>query len=108
MGRARKQKYRLSYFIQPKDIEMKSKLSVFTLLLITSFGAFADASSCYSISNQDSKNLCLAQAKQDKSYCYSVSDRDRKNYCLAVVGNDKSYCYSISSSDGKNECLARF
>ncbi len=87
---------------------MMSKLSVFTLLLITSLNTLADASSCYSISNQDSKNICLAQAKHEKSYCYSVSDSDRKNYCLAVVGNEKSYCYSISSKDAKNDCLARF
>ncbi len=87
---------------------MKSKLAFFTALTIFSAGAYAGASSCYSISNQDSKNLCLAQAKHEKSYCYSVNDRDRKNYCLAIVGNEKSYCYSISSSDAKNECLARF
>ena len=87
---------------------MKIKLSVFTLLLLANINVFADASSCYSISNQDAKNMCLAEAKHEKSYCYSVSDRDRKNYCLAVVGNEKSYCYSIASSDGKNECLARF
>lgn len=87
---------------------MTSKFTLLTLLLISSISAYADASNCYSISNQDSKNICLAQTKHEKSYCYSVSDRDRKNYCLAVVGNEKSYCYSISSSDAKNECLARF
>lgn len=87
---------------------MISNLSVFTLLLIISMNTLADTSSCYSISNQDSKNICLAQAKHEKSYCYSVNDKDRKNYCLAVVGNEKSYCYSISSRDAKNDCLARF
>lgn len=42
------------------------------------------------------------------SSCYSISNRDSKNFCLAVVGKQKSYCYNISSRDDKNACLARF
>jgi hypothetical protein len=83
--------------------------ATFAVLLISITGlAFAGASSCYSISNRDSKNFCLAQAKQEKSYCYSIGDRDQKNFCLAVVSKQKSYCYNISSRDDKNACLARF
>lgn len=68
--------------------------------------AFADASRCYSIQNQDSRNYCLATARGEKSYCYSIREQDQKNLCLAQTGGGKSYCYSIRSHDLKNQCLA--
>ena len=89
-----------------KEITMKKLILIG--LLVASTQAFADASHCYSIQDRDSKNLCLAQVKQEKSYCYSIGDRDQKNFCLAVVSKQKSYCYSISSRDDKNACLAKF
>jgi hypothetical protein len=81
--------------------------SVFALALIRVNGlAQADASNCYAIKNDDSKNHCLAIAKNTKSYCYSIHEQDTKNLCLAQLSNQKSYCYSIRSSDAKNQCLA--
>ena len=71
-------------------------------LLFTSL-AYAD---CYSISDQDKRNFCLAKSKQQSSYCYSVRESDSRNMCLAQVKNTRSYCYSIRNSDNKNECLA--
>lgn len=70
--------------------------------------AHASESNCYSIHNSDSKNYCLAKAKQQKSYCYSIRESDTKNLCFAQIGHQKSYCYSIRSSDTKNMCLASF
>jgi len=85
---------------------MKKSLILLLLTLFTS-SVFA-SSSCYSISNKDQKNYCLAKAKGQSSYCYSVSDRDKKNMCLAEVKGQKSYCYSISNSNTKNMCLSNF
>ena len=66
----------------------------------------ANPSHCYSIQNQDSKNLCLAVVNKQKSYCYSIGSSDLKNMCIAQVGEQRSNCYSIQSSDMKNLCLA--
>lgn len=68
----------------------------------------AAGENCYSIQNSDSKNFCLATAKNDPSYCYSIQNSDAKNMCLAYAKKDKSYCYSISNSDFKNQCLGQF
>jgi len=68
--------------------------------------AFSNPSHCYSIQNQDSKNLCLALVNKQKSNCYSIGSSDLKNMCLAQVGEQRSNCYSIQSSDMKNLCLA--
>jgi len=67
---------------------------------------YANPSHCYSIQNQDSKNLCLALVKKDRSNCYSIGSSDLKNMCLAQVGEQRSNCYSIQSSDMRNLCLA--
>ena len=83
-------------------------LAIIISSLITTTPSHAAGDNCYSISNSDAKNLCLATAKNDASYCYSISNQDQKNMCLAVVKRDKSYCYSISSQDQKNMCLANF
>ena len=79
-----------------------------TLGLITTTLVNAAGDQCYSINNQDSKNHCLATAKNDANYCYSISNQDKKNMCLAVVKRDKNYCYSISNQDQKNMCLGNF
>ncbi len=78
------------------------------ILLLGSGSALANESNCYSIKNNDSKNFCLANAKNQKSYCYSIQESDTKNFCLAKVGHQKSYCYSIRANDPKNQCLALF
>ena len=75
-------------------------------LSILCISAYANLSHCYSIQNQDSKNLCLALVKKEKSNCYSIGSSDLKNMCLAQVGEQRSNCYSIQSSDMKNLCLA--
>ena len=68
--------------------------------------SYANPSHCYSIQNQDSKNLCLALVKKERSNCYSIGSSDLKNMCLAQLGEQRSNCYSIQSSDMKNLCLA--
>ena len=75
-------------------------------LFLTGNSAVANPSHCYSIQNQDSKNLCLALVNKQKSNCYSIGSSDLKNMCLAHVGEQRSNCYSIQSSDMKNLCLA--
>ncbi len=79
----------------------------FTILFpISAFATRGD--DCYQISNADTKNYCLATAKEDKNYCYLISDADRKNSCLAITGRDKNYCYQILDADRKNQCLGQF
>ena len=76
------------------------------LPLLVNGAALANPSHCYSIENQDSKNLCLALVKKEKSNCYSIGSSDLKNMCLAQTGEQRTNCYSIQSSDMKNLCLA--
>jgi|LauGreDrversion4_2_1035121.scaffolds.fasta_scaffold162000_2 hypothetical protein len=86
-----------------KDMSIKVGLA----FLLSTTAVFASpASYCYSIQNQDSKNLCLALVKKEKSNCYSIGSSDLKNMCLAQVGEQRSNCYSIQSFDMKNLCLA--
>lgn len=42
----------------------------------------------------------------DSSYCYSISDADTRNYCLAKANNDRSICYTIQRSDLRAQCMA--
>ena len=83
-------------------------LAIIISSLITTTPSHAAGENCYSISNSDAKNFCLATANNSASYCYSISGQDQKNMCLAVVNRSKSYCYSISNTDQKNMCLASF
>lgn len=78
---------------------------IFGTLILLSYNSYADSASCYSIQNQNRKNFCLAQAKNEKSYCYSIQESNTKNMCLALTSKQKSYCFSINASDQKNECL---
>ena len=66
---------------------------------------FADVTSCYSIQDQDRKNLCLALGLKQPSFCYSIKANDDKSFCLAQVHNQRTYCYSITFNDLKNQCL---
>jgi uncharacterized protein YxeA len=86
---------------------MKKILILLTACLICSV-AYSVGENCYQINNIDSKNYCLATAKQEKSYCYQINDADRKNMCLAQAGREKSYCYQINNTDTKNQCLGQF
>jgi hypothetical protein len=82
------------------------KLLLLILPLLMTQSANANESSCYSISNVDQKNVCLALVKKQSSYCYSVQNTDTKNICLAQTKMQRRYCYSISSPDVKKQCLA--
>jgi len=68
----------------------------------------ASETDCYSIKDQDRKNLCLATSKRQVSYCYAIKNADSKNMCLARVDLKKSHCYSIKDKDSQKECLAMF
>ena len=70
--------------------------------------AQASETDCYSIKDQDRRNLCLATSKRQVSYCYAIKNADNKNMCLARVGLKKSNCYSIKDKDSQKECLAMF
>lgn len=96
-------------FLLTMKVQTMKKIYFIFLSSFISIPAFADASYCYSITNQDQKNYCLAQAKRDSSYCYSIyNDQAKKNMCLAVVKNDSSYCYSIYNNQNmKNSCLGQ-
>lgn len=81
-------------------------LSLATLLVLPAPAAAQDTSRCYSIRDNDRKNMCLALARRDASTCYSIRDNDDKNLCLAQVRGQRSTCYSIRDNDQKNQCLA--
>jgi hypothetical protein len=81
-------------------------IAIGVALLLTTPKVHANESNCYSIQNADTKNSCLAIAKNQESYCYSIRESDAKNLCLAQIKKQKSYCYSIKSSDTKNQCFA--
>jgi hypothetical protein len=70
--------------------------------------ARASETDCYSIKDQDRKNLCLATSKRQVPYCYAIKNADSKNMCLARVDLKKSHCYSIKDKDSQKECLAMF
>jgi hypothetical protein len=70
--------------------------------------ARASETDCYSIKDQDRKNLCLATSKRQASYCYAIKNADSKSMCLARVDLKKSHCYSIKDKDSQKECLAMF
>ena len=76
------------------------------LSLLLPVVSVASETHCYSIRDNDRKNVCLATAKNQPSYCYSVQDSDTKNVCLAQVKDQRSYCYSVRNADLKNQCLA--
>jgi hypothetical protein len=81
-------------------------IAIGVALLLTTPKVHANESNCYSIQNADTKNSCLAIAKNQESYCYSIRESDARNLCLAQIKNQKSYCYSIKSNDTKNQCFA--
>lgn len=57
------------------------------LLIAAAAPAFADstaaAGACYSISDADSRTVCLAKAHGNPSLCYSVKDAGKRAQCLA-------------------------
>lgn len=80
----------------------------FALITLHATNCFAGAGdNCYSIQNQDSRNFCLATAKQNKNHCYSITSMDQKNMCLALASNDKNHCHTIRNRDTKNHCLGQ-
>ncbi|MEI6756183.1 MAG: hypothetical protein WCK80_04195 [bacterium] len=85
---------------------MLKKLMVMVLLGTPTL-SFADASSCNFISDDNSKNYCIAVAKKDASYCSFITDENRKNMCIAIVKNEPSYCGFITNSDQRNNCLGQ-
>ena len=89
---------------------MRTSLILFALVSISLKCGLAQASEmdCYSIKDQDRKNLCLATSKRQVSYCYAIKNADSKNMCLARVDLKKSHCYSIKDKDSQKECLAMF
>ena len=62
-----------------------------TILIMLCFGSFwalntlAASSSCYSITNNDQRNFCLAQSKNSASYCYAISNSNNRNMCLSYL-----------------------
>ena len=70
--------------------------------------ARASETDCYSIKDQDRRNLCLATSKRQVPYCYAIKNADSKLMCLARVDLKKSNCHSIKGKDSQKECLAMF
>jgi hypothetical protein len=62
--------------------------------------------SCYAINNDDLKNDCIANTKNDDDWCFSINDKNLMNSCLGQLKIDSSYCFSINDNDMKNACLA--
>ena len=96
----------MDFFRKPSAPPSAALLLGLVLLLPTPQVHAQDASRCYSIQDNDRKNMCLALARRDASACYSIRDNDDKNLCLAQMRGQRSSCYSIRNNDQKNQCLA--
>ena len=77
-------------------------------LILNVAPAFAggNTNACYSITDHDRRNACLAEAKKDKGTCYSIMDHDKRAMCQAKTSGDKSACYSIQDHNQRNACMA--
>ena len=75
------------------------------LALCLSSQAFANEATCYTITDQDRKQHCLALAKVQVSYCLPIKDIDRRSYCQVQVTEDKSYCNGIKDAAFKSKCF---
>ena len=84
---------------------MNPKTLVSLLALILSSQSFANEATCYSITDQDRKQHCLALAKDQVSYCLAIKDNDLKSHCQAQVTEDKSYCNGIKDAAFKSKCF---
>jgi hypothetical protein len=42
-----------------------------------------DAGTCYTISNPDARNYCLAKARHEPSQCYAIQRNDLRSLCLS-------------------------
>jgi len=87
---------------------MLQLLAIIISSLITTTPSYAAGENCYSISNSDAKNFCLATARNDDGYCINIDSADKRNMCLAMVRRNKGYCYNIDGADQRNMCLAYF
>ena len=89
----------------------RAKSSLLVLLCMVAYlwmgEAMAGTSACYAIKDQDSRNYCLAEAKQDYEYCYRVKDGDRRNACLAKTKRARDRCYAIKDQDSRKVCQSQ-
>ncbi len=63
---------------------------------------------CFSYSNQDAKNACMAALNRGtpvgNQHCLKLSDSDSVNSCLARSNRQPAYCGSIKSPKLKESC----
>lgn len=45
----------------------------------------SDSATCYTISDADARNFCLAKARRESSMCYAIQRTDVRAACLAEV-----------------------
>lgn len=73
---------------------------------VTTVMAQASTSSCSMISNDDSRNYCMAKVSGNQGYCSSINNDDRRHYCQAVATRQPFKCETINDSDRRAMCKA--
>lgn len=65
-------------------------MKALTAAMILAIGTLAagqalatDAGTCYTITDQDHRNLCRAKAHKDPGICYAIQRGDIRSACLA-------------------------
>ncbi len=82
----------------------------FFLFMVAIFGAgnvwAGDMSQCSSISGNDQRQMCRAQASQLVSECGFIQNNEFRYLCTAQVGKRPSDCGFIQNSNMRATCLA--
>jgi len=82
---------------------MKKMVFIYFVSISCSAG---DMSQCSSISDNDQRQMCRAQASRQVSECGFIQNRDLRYLCSAQVGNRKSECDFIQNSNLRTTCQA--
>jgi hypothetical protein len=92
-------------YAQKKGMDMKLLFSA----VISLFGTAAiagDMSQCNSISDNDQRQMCRAQASRQVSECGFIQNNEFRYLCTAQVGKRPSDCGFIQNSNMRATCQA--
>lgn len=72
-------------------MKLKTLLLLLMLVYVVAPAHASNAGSCYSISDGDARNYCLAKARKEPGMCYSIHKADMRSMCLAEVSREKTH-----------------
>ena len=82
------------------------KLFLVIFLFLSTASSAGDMSQCSSISDNDQRQMCRAQAGRMVSECGFIQNNDLRYLCTAQVGNRKSDCGFIQNANLRSTCQA--